>query len=136
MTRACPLQDLLDFRTVAESDRGTRGINSQLARQVPGNLLLVIEEQALEISDVAELSPVRQRATGIDRLREVEIERLPIFPVAWFMFSFAQRPIFVAPTAEHVEVFQCKARGINLRVTGVARFLSAMLFELFADGGR
>src|SRR6266404_184618 len=85
MTRTGAFEDLLDFRPIAKANWRPRRINEQLAREIARDLLFVIEEQALQIVDIVELASIGQCAAGIDRLSEVELERLAVFAIALLM---------------------------------------------------
>ena len=56
MAAARAFEDLFDLRPVAEAHRRAGGLNDKLAGEIAGHLLLVVEQQALEVADAAELA--------------------------------------------------------------------------------
>src|SRR6185436_2836847 len=113
-----------------------RRVNRQLSCKVAGDLFLTIEQQLFELADVAELSAVRQLAARIDWQRIMERELLSTLGDAFSRLAVSFGSIAVAPATHHVEVLQREAGRIDLRVTSIARFERAMLFQLLANCGR
>src|SRR5712671_3113574 len=114
------LEDLLDLRSVTETDRRAGGIDGELSRQIAGDLFLVPEQEALEFADIAERAAIGQLAAGIDGLRGVKGEFLPVLAQALVRHAVALRPVALAPAAHDIEVFQREPGRIDFRVAGGA----------------
>ena len=65
--RGGAVEDRFDLRPVAEPDRRAGGVDDQLADEVAGDLPLVLQQQPLQLADVAELPAVGQVAGRVDR---------------------------------------------------------------------
>ena len=115
------IEDGFDHPSVAKGNRRTGRIGDQLIREVSSDLFGITQYNSLELLDVVERFALGGLVMRIDRYS---------FPGG---FGVAvPRP----PTPDHVVVFQCEARRVDLDVTGRAGRLVTVFSELIADRNR
>src|SRR5437870_5108873 len=136
MTRTGPIENVLDLRAVTKSNGRASSIDGQLAREVAGDLALIIEQKFLELADVLKLSAVRQFARCIHSQSEMENKFLAALGDARFRFALAHGAIAFPPAAQDIEAFERKTGRIHFRMAHGAGLLGAVFFELLADSNR
>ena len=129
------LDEPLDGLAIAEADGRTGGEHHQLTDQVAADLGFILQQQPLELPDVLKRPSVLELTARVHLRGIVELIRPAVLAEALFRLHVGCRAaVALAPPAEHVEVLQREARGINFPVAGRAAFICAVLFQLVADG--
>src|SRR3954454_6324268 len=134
MARTGTLEYLVDLGTIAEPGRGTSRISRQLPDKVAGELLFVVEQQALEFANVAKRSAIRQFATRVHCRPRVKCKFLTVLADACKRIALAIGAVGFAPAAQHIEIFERKPGRIHFCMASRATGQRAMLVELLPDG--
>src|SRR5688572_13060725 len=85
--RAAIGEDFSDGRAVTETDRRSGCIDNHLLSQIARQLFFVLEQQLLELLNIAELSAVGKFAAGVDGQCVVEREFLSALREAFRQFA-------------------------------------------------